>query len=233
VEITNPIELGKAVDDKDFLLDVKCIMNDNTHINLEMQVINEHNWTERSLCYLCRTFDNLNTGEEYINAKTAIHISILNFTLFPDAPEFYATNMLMNIRNHKIYSSKFRLNVLDLTRTDLATDDDKKYHIDYWASLFKATTWEEINMLAQEDNMIEEASNTMYQLSQERMVRLQCEAREDFYRLQRTKDKCIQDLTKSNAEKDAIIANKNADLTDALSQIAELKAKLEAAGINY
>jgi multidrug resistance efflux pump len=78
----------------------------------------------------------------------------------------------------------------------------------------------------------------MYQLSQERMVRLQCEAREDFYRLQRTKDKCIQDLTKSNAEladalaeKDAIIANKNVDLTDALSQIAELKAKLEAAGI--
>jgi multidrug resistance efflux pump len=146
--------------------------------------------------------------------------------------------MLMNIRNHKIYSSKFRLNVLDLTRTDLATYEDKKYHIDYWASLFKATTWEEINMLAQEDNMIEEASNTMYQLSQERMVRLQCEAREDFYRLQRTKDKCIQDLTKSNAEladalaeKDAIIANKNVDLTDALSQIAELKAKLEAAGI--
>jgi hypothetical protein len=132
--------------------------------------------------------------------------------------------MLMNIRNHKIYSSKFRLNVLDLTRTDLATYEDKKYHIDYWASLFKAATWEEINMLAKEDNMIEEASNTMYQLSQDRMVRLQCEAREDFYRLQRTKDKCIQDLTKSNAElTDA--------LSSAMSEIAELKAKLEAAGI--
>jgi hypothetical protein len=93
-------------------------------------------------------------------------------------------------------------------------------------------------MLAQEDNMIEEASNTMYQLSQERMVRLQCEAREDFYRLQRTKDKCIQDLTKSNAEltgalaeKDAIIADQYIAMSDKDTVIAELKAKLEAAGI--
>jgi hypothetical protein len=158
-------------------------------------------------------------------------VESVEIILFPDAPEFYATNMLMNVRNHKIYSGKFRLNVLDLTRTDLATYKDKKYHIDYWASLFKAATWEEINMLAQEDNMIKEASNTMYQLSQDRMVRLQCEAREDFYRLQRTKDKCIQDLTKSNAEKDAIIADQDAALSSAMSEIAKLKAKLEAAGI--
>jgi hypothetical protein len=86
-------------------------------------------------------------------------------------------------------------------------------------------------MLAQEDNMIKEASNTMYQLSQERMVRLQCEAREDFYRLQRTKDKCIQDLTKSNAKLTDALDEKDAALSSAMSEIAELKAKLEAAGI--
>lgn len=37
--------------------------------------------------------------------------------------------------------------MLNLSRIDLATVEDKQYHIDYWASLFKATTWEEIKML--------------------------------------------------------------------------------------
>ena len=37
-------------------------------------------------------------------------------------------------------------------------------------------------MLAQKDDTIKEASNTIYQLSQEGKIRLQCEAREDYYR---------------------------------------------------
>ena len=43
VKISNPIELGKSCDDKDFYLDVKVILNSNIIINLEIQVINEHN----------------------------------------------------------------------------------------------------------------------------------------------------------------------------------------------
>ncbi|MDE6636232.1 MAG: Rpn family recombination-promoting nuclease/putative transposase, partial [Lachnospiraceae bacterium] len=40
LEITNPIELGKSIDDKDFILDIAIRMNDNTFINLEMQIDN-------------------------------------------------------------------------------------------------------------------------------------------------------------------------------------------------
>ena len=79
-------------------------------------------------------------------------------------------------------SDKLRLSVLDLTHTDLATEEDKKYQLDYWASLFKSTTWEEIKMLAQNNEYIEQASETIYQLSQEEAIRQQCEAREDYYR---------------------------------------------------
>lgn len=50
--------------------------------------------------------------------------------------------MLINVRDHTIYSDKLRLCVVDLTQTALATKEDKAYKIDYWASLFKATTLE-------------------------------------------------------------------------------------------
>lgn len=223
VTILNPVELGSSIDEKDFLLDIKCLLNDSTIINLELQVINQHNWPERSLSYLCRSFDNLNRGNEYLHVKAAVQIGILDFTLFPDAPEFYATYMMSNVKNHKIYSGKFRLSVLDLTHTDLATKEDKHFHIDYWASLFKATTWEEIKMLAQKDSMIEEASNTIFQLTQDEQIRLQCEAREDFLYWQRVNENYTKELEeyKQQLEKD------NQQLEESKQQLEKDNQQLE------
>lgn len=197
VIITNPIILGESINAKTFLLDVSLTLNDNTLISLEMQVINEHNWPERSLSYLCRTFDNLNFGENYQSVKPAIQIGLLDFTLFPLYPEFYSTYQFLNVKNHTLYSDKLRLSVLNLTRIDLATTEDKACGLDQWASLFKASTWEELKMLAKQDDYINEASATIYQLSQEENIRLQCEAREDYYRRQRS----VQSMLNEQDEK--------------------------------
>lgn len=53
IEILNPINLAGDVTGKEFILDINILLNDDTQINLEMQNENEHNWTERSLSYLC------------------------------------------------------------------------------------------------------------------------------------------------------------------------------------
>ena len=184
VDIANPVELGSAIDAKDFVLDVKILLNNHTLLNLEMQVLNEGNWPDRSLSYLCRSFDQLNRGQNYGDAKPVLHISFLDFTLFSDHPEFYSTYMLLNVKNYTIYSDKFILSVVNLTQTKLATPEDKACHLDEWAALFKATTWEEIRMLASENEFIAEAAQTMYKLTAEEQIRQQCEAREDFYRQQ-------------------------------------------------
>ena len=52
LEITNPIILGQYIDNKEFILDINITLNNHTHINLEMQVINEHNWPDRSFSLL-------------------------------------------------------------------------------------------------------------------------------------------------------------------------------------
>lgn len=184
VEITNPIVLGNSTNDKTFILDIRVCLNNYAIINLEMQVVNQHNWKERSLSYLCRNFDHLESGEVYEDIRPVIQIGILNFTLIEEYPEFYATYQLLNVKNYTLYSDKLRLSVLDLTRIDLATEKDKDHQLDYWASLFKSTTWEEITMLAEKNEYIAEAATTIYQLSQDEQIRMECEAREDFYRTQ-------------------------------------------------
>ena len=46
--------------------------------------------------------------------------------MFPERPEFYATYRLLNVRSHMLYSDKLQLSVLDLTRIDLATTEDRE-----------------------------------------------------------------------------------------------------------
>ena len=207
--IQNPIELGKSFDDKTFILDVKVLLNNRKFIDLEMQVINYYNWPERSLSYLCRNFDNLSRGDEYINVKSVHQIGILDYTLFEEYPEFYATYGILNIKNHHLYSSKLRLSVLDLTRIDIATDEDKTYKIDYWARLFKSSTWEDLNMLAQSDVIIKDAAETVYEISQDKLICEQMEAREANIRSEKSLRKHYEDeiveLKKTLADKEATI----------------------------
>lgn len=140
VEITNPILLGKAIDNKEFHLDIHLLLNDSVRINLEMQIVNQFNWENRSVMYLCRTYDSLNRAQDYRDAKPAIHIGFLDYTLFEDRPEFYAAYKLINVKIHHVYNDNLTLYVADLTRIDLATEEDRRYHIDSWAKLFKAKT---------------------------------------------------------------------------------------------
>ena len=77
-----------------------------------------------------------------------------------------------------LYSSKFSIHVLDLTRIDLATAEDQNYEIDRWAKLFKAKTWEELRMIAKNNPDLLQASNENQKLLAEKdaeLLRLQKE----------------------------------------------------------
>lgn len=226
--IMNPIELGSSADHKTFILDIKVSVNDKTTLNLEMQVVNEHNWVDRSLCYLCRNFDQLRPGEEYQMIQPVIQIGILNFTLFPEHPEFYSTYGFLNIENHTLYSDKLRLSVLDLTNNKLATKEDKRYQLDNWAALFKSCSWEEITMLAENNEYIDEAANTIYELTQDEKIRMQCEAREDYYRTRRGWQRMLSQQEIMIKEQEGILKEQEGMLKEREGMLKEQEGMLEA-----
>lgn len=242
VEVIPARDEGDSLTDKTLIMDLLVHFNNNRIINLEMQVINEHNWTDRSLTYLCRTFDHLNKGDLYSQVQSVIQIGFLDFTLFPDAPEFYATYQMLNVKTHSLYSSKITLSVVDLTRKDLATEEDKQYQIDYWTSFFKATTWEDIKTLAKENEYIKEAAETVFKLTRDQQIRRQLEAREDFLRREREKQWRLETLTAEKAEAEQRAEKAEAENVElkrqaeadraakeaAEAQIAALKAELDA-----
>ena len=207
VEITNPIELGEKFTDKDFILDIRVVINHSQVIDLEMQLSNDHNWPERSICYALRSFDQLNAGEDYSEVLPVHSIGFLDFTLFPEHPEFFATYLLMNQKTGKIYSSKFCIHVVDLSRIDLATEEDKLYKIDQWARLFKARTWEGLYMVAKNDPDLLQACNDLYTINGDDILRQQARARADAEFWERNKNAKIKRLEDEIAEKDFLIAD--------------------------
>ncbi len=232
VVIENPIELGKEIDQKDFILDIRVKLNNHTTINLEMQVLNEYNWPDRSLSYLCRTFDQLCSGQDYTLTRPVIHIGILDFTLFPKSPEFYATYKLLNIKNHEVYNDKFILSVLSLKQIELATEEDKAWEIDKWSRLFSAKTWRDIKMIAENNEILTSAAESLYQYNSDWIVRERCRAREDYERHQQyVKEKfardeaTIKEQEVALREKEAIIEEQRKLLEEQEALIKSLKEK--------
>jgi len=234
IEITNPIILGQYIESKTFILDIKVLLNDNTIINLEMQLNNYQNWPERSLSYLCRNFDNLNKGSDYSDVKTAIHIGFLDFTLFSHQPEFHATYKMQNIKSHNVYSDKFILHVIELNNIHLATKEDHLYEIDKWASLFKANTWEDIRMLIHDNPTLQTAAETLYRLNMDERFRETCER---FKQAEIEHDSILhrnmmltqtnQELTQTNQELTQTNQELTTELAERAAEIARLKVLLE------
>ena len=228
IVVQNPIEFGEAIDDKTFILDINVLLNNNTIINLEMQVLDLKDWPERSLSYLARSYDNVAKGDEYINVKPVYHIGFLNYTLFPESPEFFSKYRMMNIKNHHVYTTKFNLYVVDLTQTKLATQEDVDTGLVYWTQVFKAKTWEELRQMAERNQELQEATEALYVYNQDEIVKEQCRARQDYYNHERGTQKRLEEARLALEESKAVIESqkeilekKNEDLKKVVRLYAE------------
>jgi hypothetical protein len=143
---------------------------------------------------------------------SAVHIGFLDFTLFEDKPEFYATYKMMNVKNFNIYSDKLTLGVVDLSKINLATDEDKAYEIDKWATLFKANSWEELKALATQNTIFDNVAEAMYMYSCDRDVLEECRKVEDARKFVAYQKSKIEALEAKNAEQAARIAYLEAQL---------------------
>lgn len=237
VKITNPIILGQSFINKDFILDVNVTINKEIKLNLEMQITNYHNWKERSLSYLCRSFDDVYKGDDYATAIPVIQIGFLDFDLFPEYPEFYATYMMKNIKNNILYTDKLRMSVIELNHIELATEEDRRYGIDKWAAFFKIKTWEELKAMAATNQYMQSAADTIFELSSDENIRELCRRRAEYEADERhnarnvaiiAEQKSIIAQQKSDiAEKESTIARQESDIAEKESIIAQQKAEYE------
>ena len=165
-------------DDKQGILDVRLLLNDDSEIDIEIQLSQLKVWAERSLFYLAKMYtDQIAPGQSYKVFKKCINISILDFELFPDETEFYSCFHIREDTRSFIYTDKMEFHLIELPKLPKELREDSS-DIELWAKFINAERKEEFDMLAQKNPYIESAYERLQIISQDREKRLEYEARE-------------------------------------------------------
>lgn len=126
---------------KQGILDVMMVLNDNSKMNTELQIRAEADWDKRSLFYLAKMFvADLRRGDKYHKLQKCIEISILGFNL-DDAPEYHKIYRLRD-KAGRDFSDILEVHIIELKKELYGLD-----RTDEWIRLFRAESKEELNML--------------------------------------------------------------------------------------
>ena len=171
IEITDPFTLGENNEEKEGILDIKLILNQNRKINIEMQNTYQDDWTERSLFYNCRMFtDGFQKGHPYGELPPCIYVGILSFNQMI-SPNYYHKFCLIDEKTKEIYSRKFQFHMLELKKLENVKEKQKRRPLYQWAKLIAAQTWEELEQESKGNKYMERALEEMIKISQDEKER--------------------------------------------------------------
>lgn len=98
------------------IVDVLVELNDDTKINIEMQIKTSKEWDKRQLFYLSKIFTaDLDSGEDYSKLKRCIGIGILDFNL-TDREEYHSVYKLRD-KDGNLFSNMLEIHTIELRKT--------------------------------------------------------------------------------------------------------------------
>ena len=159
------------------ILDVRILMNNNTEIDIEIQLAAMNIWADRALFYLAKMYaEQISAGEDYTVFKKCVSISILDFKLFEHDPEFYSCFHIREDSRHFLYTDKMEFHVLELPKIPKELKEDSS-DIELWGRFIRAERKEEFDMLAEKNMYIGSAYQHLQMIRQDEEKRLEYEAR--------------------------------------------------------
>lgn len=168
--------------DKQGILDVRVLMNNNTQIDTEIQLSKLKVWTSRALFYISKMYtEQIEKGQKYDALQKCVSVSILDFILFGNETEFYSCFHILEDTRHFLYTDKMEFHVIELPKLSKGLRDECN-SIELWAKFINAEQKEEFDMIAERDPYIKSAYDHLQVISQDKQKRLEYEAREKAIR---------------------------------------------------
>ena len=150
---------------KQGIMDIVLVLNDDTKIDIEMQVYRQEHYIQRKLYYLARMYtDDLMIGERYKKLRRCISISLVDFELLPDTEEYHNIYLLRNEAGKEL-TDLWEIHIIELGKSlrGNAVDD--------WIRLFHVTSQEEMDMIAVKNEGKREAVEVVKQMGLIRTLR--------------------------------------------------------------
>ena len=162
--------------EKQGILDVRLTMNDNTEINIEIQLWYMSAWANRSIFYVARMItEQTEINKKYSNIKKCVGISILDFEYIRQCNKFHTVYHFREDAENLMYTDVMEIHVVELPKLPSLNDGTSLYD---WVRFIKAETREEFEMLAKQSKYLEAAYETLDQISADEEKRHQYLRRE-------------------------------------------------------
>lgn len=115
IEVITDANLEKELESNKLgILDIEAKLDENTIVNIEMQVINRFNMLERTLFYWSGIYYNvLKKGEDYKEIKKVIAINILDYNEFEEGPYHEIARLRREYQN-KILTDKMEIHFIQI-----------------------------------------------------------------------------------------------------------------------
>ena len=163
-------------DEKQAILDVRLVMNNNTEINIEIQLAYMASWADRSAFYVSKMLgEQIGINKKYSNFKKCIGINLLDFNYIKATNRFHTVYHISEDTEHIIFTDIMEWHIVELPKLPAIDDGSDLYN---WIRFIKAENKEEFEMLAKKDEYLEEAYKQLEIISQDEQKRLEYTARQ-------------------------------------------------------
>ena len=110
VEVMQEVELERVdIKDKLGVLDIKAIINEDTTVDIEMQIVDEKNMIERTLFYWSVLYyTGLKRGQDYKLNNKVITINILMYNIFKEE-KYHTIATIKEDENNKKITDKLEI----------------------------------------------------------------------------------------------------------------------------
>ena len=163
-------------DEKQGILDVRLVMNNEKEIDIEIQLSYMATWADRSVFYVSKMLvEQVNINKRYSNIKKCIGINILDFNYISEEKRFHTIYHIHEDTSHRVYTDVMEWHLIELPKLPEETDDTP---LDKWTRFLKAERREEFKMIVHGNEYLQSAFDTLNVISQDEQKRLAYTARQ-------------------------------------------------------
>lgn len=184
---------------KQGILDVALELNDDTRVDVELQIRRQTAWVKRELFYLAKMYtEDLRVGENYNGLRRCVSISLLDFNLL-EGEEYHS---IFKLRDEigRALSDLWEVHIIELNKKPKGNGGTEN-----WIRLFNATSREELDMIQAQSAGLTEAIEVMKEMSLGKSLRYLYEARLKAKRDRYGEDMYVRECGRAEGRAEALL----------------------------
>jgi len=160
-----PLLWGNQADDKLGIIDVRATINNKNPIDIEMQILNNHDIEKRMLFYWSKLYlKQIDRGDDYQKLNRSISIIFLDYQI--EELKELPTHTKWQIRNDKngkiVLTEDLEIHIIEIPKINRMLENGK---LKKWILFLENPEGEETKKMAEKEKEIKEAIETLEDIS--------------------------------------------------------------------